>query len=154
MIRHYRNDLTPNEYYENYVKTWIEECGATVIGGCCGIFPEHIKYAHDRVRGILKEAQKERTFSIFTPGTEGAIEQLEQAFQKQGLKIVAMKHVNIDEALFSEHQSDLIKEKTRNSVDRSVCCMVLEGNDAVKLGQMMLDTSMTTDSESEDGEVA
>jgi len=68
ITRHYRNDLLPVDYYEAYVKVWIEECGATVVGGCCGIFPEHIKYAHDRIRGILKEAQKERTFSIVDPG--------------------------------------------------------------------------------------
>lgn len=68
MTRYYRNDLSPPMYYETYVKNWIEESGATVIGGCCGIFPEHIKYAHDRIRGILTEAQKERTFSIVDPG--------------------------------------------------------------------------------------
>lgn len=34
-------ELTPQDYLE-YSKTWFES-GATIIGGCCGIGPEHIK---------------------------------------------------------------------------------------------------------------
>jgi len=36
----YNEDITP-EVYTAAVKGWIEE-GATIVGGCCGIFPEHI----------------------------------------------------------------------------------------------------------------
>lgn len=120
MTRYYRNDLLPADYYEKYVKTWIEECGATVVGGCCGIFPEHIKYAHDRIRGIRKEAQKERTFSIASMDTNEIefMQQLEDAFQKEGLKLVAKKHVNLDQTVFAEHYSDLIKEKKGGSDDQ------------------------------------
>ena len=37
-----RIDLTP-EIYFNFVEQWINE-GATIIGGCCEIGPEHIGY--------------------------------------------------------------------------------------------------------------
>ncbi|MED5488999.1 MAG: homocysteine S-methyltransferase family protein, partial [Pseudomonadota bacterium] len=40
-----RDDITPARYVE-YVKTWVA-AGATIIGGCCGIGPEHIKAISD-----------------------------------------------------------------------------------------------------------
>jgi len=44
----YRN-LSPEEYYDSFVAKWIES-GATIVGGCCGVFPRHI--AH--LRKMLK----------------------------------------------------------------------------------------------------
>ena len=38
----YRKDLTPQEYLA-FADDWAKH-GATVIGGCCGIFPEHIAH--------------------------------------------------------------------------------------------------------------
>ena len=38
----YRHDLTPEQYYDKFVQQWIES-GATIVGGCCGVFPEHIQ---------------------------------------------------------------------------------------------------------------
>ena len=35
-----RTDLTPSSYL-NWARKWVQE-GATLIGGCCGIGPEHI----------------------------------------------------------------------------------------------------------------
>jgi S-methylmethionine-dependent homocysteine/selenocysteine methylase len=35
-----RSDLTPDRYRE-FAQTWID-AGATIVGGCCGIGPEHI----------------------------------------------------------------------------------------------------------------
>jgi len=37
----YRKELTP-ENYARIASSWIDS-GATIIGGCCGIFPEHIE---------------------------------------------------------------------------------------------------------------
>jgi len=37
----YRVDLTPKKYAEAAMH-WAQDCGATIIGGCCGIFPDHI----------------------------------------------------------------------------------------------------------------
>lgn len=36
-----RNDITPEAYLE-FAKSWVN-AGATIIGGCCGIGPDHIK---------------------------------------------------------------------------------------------------------------
>jgi len=38
-------DLSPTEYYE-FACQWIES-GATILGGCCGIFPCHIAHLRD-----------------------------------------------------------------------------------------------------------
>ena len=40
-----REDLTPRSYLE-FVKVWIER-GATIVGGCCGVGPEHIQALSD-----------------------------------------------------------------------------------------------------------
>ena len=44
---HARCDLSPSQYAD-YVFDWID-AGATIIGGCCEISPEHIGYLHDRM---------------------------------------------------------------------------------------------------------
>ena len=41
LLSEIRDDITPARYVE-YVKTWVA-AGATIIGGCCGIGPEHIQ---------------------------------------------------------------------------------------------------------------
>ena len=45
LLSEIRDDITPARYVE-YVKTWVA-AGATIIGGCCGIGPEHIKAISD-----------------------------------------------------------------------------------------------------------
>ncbi len=50
-----RDDLTP-EAYADHVDRWIE-LGATIVGGCCGIHPEHIaelarRHRPDRVAPV------------------------------------------------------------------------------------------------------
>jgi len=42
-------DLTPEQYYEEFAAKWIED-GATIIGGCCGVFPRHIAHMTQQVR--------------------------------------------------------------------------------------------------------
>ena len=36
-------DLGDKEYYDDFVVKWISS-GATIVGGCCGIFPRHIAH--------------------------------------------------------------------------------------------------------------
>lgn len=43
-----REDLDPNAYLD-FVATWCS-LGATIIGGCCGIGPEHIAALHKRYK--------------------------------------------------------------------------------------------------------
>lgn len=35
-------DLAPKEYCEDFAQPWFES-GASIVGGCCGIFPQHIQ---------------------------------------------------------------------------------------------------------------
>ncbi|TKB28568.1 homocysteine S-methyltransferase family protein [Desulfopila sp. IMCC35006] len=44
-----RQDLDPAGYLD-FVDTWCR-LGATIIGGCCGIGPEHIAILHERLQG-------------------------------------------------------------------------------------------------------
>jgi S-methylmethionine-dependent homocysteine/selenocysteine methylase len=43
-----RNDITPDAYLE-FAKSWVN-AGATIIGGCCGIGPEHIRVLSDHFK--------------------------------------------------------------------------------------------------------
>ena len=43
-----RGDITPQRYAD-YAQSWIA-AGASIIGGCCGIGPEHIKAISDSVK--------------------------------------------------------------------------------------------------------
>lgn len=44
-----REDLDPERYYNEFVSVWQRRFGIQVIGGCCGITPEHIKYIHEKL---------------------------------------------------------------------------------------------------------
>lgn len=48
-----RSDLTA-EPYANMTASWHKQFGANIIGGCCGIGPEHIKCISERLRGTLE----------------------------------------------------------------------------------------------------
>jgi S-methylmethionine-dependent homocysteine/selenocysteine methylase len=48
----YNEDLTPDAYAQE-VLGWVD-AGASVVGGCCGVFPEHIQ----RCREALDEVQQ------------------------------------------------------------------------------------------------
>lgn len=48
-ISEYRQDLTPFEYFERYAKQWTKNETVKIVGGCCGIFPEHIKYLSSEI---------------------------------------------------------------------------------------------------------
>ena len=40
----FRNDVTPKEYFQKFVSNWMKFSRVKLIGGCCGITPEHISY--------------------------------------------------------------------------------------------------------------
>jgi len=42
------------EDYGNFVKTWIEDMGVRIIGGCCGFTPDHIKYLAKHLKLLNK----------------------------------------------------------------------------------------------------
>lgn len=39
-----RDDLSPNDYFEKFVRVWVKDFGVQIVGGCCGITPQHIAY--------------------------------------------------------------------------------------------------------------
>ena len=43
-----RADLGPREYL-TWVQTWLKD-GADIVGGCCGVGPEHIALMRESVR--------------------------------------------------------------------------------------------------------
>ena len=47
----YDEDLTP-EKYTAHVRQWVSN-GASVLGGCCGIFPHHIEHLRQWVDGTI-----------------------------------------------------------------------------------------------------
>ena len=52
-IHDVRQELDPAGYLD-FVDTWCR-LGATIIGGCCGIGPEHIAMLHERFDNKMME---------------------------------------------------------------------------------------------------
>ena len=46
----FRRDLDCQHYYDGFVKDWIDRFGVQLVGGCCGITPEHIQLISDEVQ--------------------------------------------------------------------------------------------------------
>jgi len=43
-----RGDLSPQAYWA-FVRGWINDYGVGMVGGCCGITPEHIAYLNSKL---------------------------------------------------------------------------------------------------------
>mmetsp|Transcript_6310 Transcript_6310/g.9168 ORF Transcript_6310/g.9168 Transcript_6310/m.9168 type:complete len:376 (-) Transcript_6310:317-1444(-) len=39
-----RDDLSPSIYFNKFVNKWVKDLNVRMVGGCCGITPEHIAY--------------------------------------------------------------------------------------------------------------
>jgi S-methylmethionine-dependent homocysteine/selenocysteine methylase len=50
-----RTDLGTEQYWDDFVRVWIDELGVKIVGGCCGITPEHISF----IRKNLDKRKKE-----------------------------------------------------------------------------------------------
>src|SRR5690606_3201247 len=48
---HMHYDLTPDELAEHHAR-FVTELGVSVLGGCCGTTPEHIRAVIDRCRDL------------------------------------------------------------------------------------------------------
>ena len=44
-----RQDLDEHHYWNDFVQIWISKYNVKIVGGCCGITPEHIAYLHARL---------------------------------------------------------------------------------------------------------
>lgn len=45
-----RNDISPGQYYIDFVQEWVTNFNVSIIGGCCGISPRHIKLLHEQFK--------------------------------------------------------------------------------------------------------
>lgn len=45
-----RDDLSPQDYFNKFVNKWVNDFGVQLVGGCCGITPEHISYMSSHLR--------------------------------------------------------------------------------------------------------
>jgi len=45
-----RTDLDAERYSNEFVSSWVNDYGAKVVGGCCGITPEYIAYINSHLR--------------------------------------------------------------------------------------------------------
>ena len=50
-----RTDLSPQNYWEDHVSTWIQKYNLQIIGGCCGITPQHISFIKNHHHQIMNE---------------------------------------------------------------------------------------------------
>lgn len=46
----FRDDLQVQRYSDEFVSMWVNELGAQMVGGCCGISPEYIGYIDNHLR--------------------------------------------------------------------------------------------------------
>jgi methionine synthase I (cobalamin-dependent) len=45
----FRSDLDEKHYWDDFVQKWIDHFGVQLVGGCCGITPEHIAYIKNEI---------------------------------------------------------------------------------------------------------
>jgi methionine synthase I (cobalamin-dependent) len=45
-----RDDLSPQVYHDKFISSWIKEYNVQIVGGCCGITPEHIAYIRSKLK--------------------------------------------------------------------------------------------------------
>jgi methionine synthase I (cobalamin-dependent) len=45
-----RKDLNEQQYWRDFINPWMSQYGVKLVGGCCGITPEHISYMSSRLK--------------------------------------------------------------------------------------------------------
>jgi homocysteine S-methyltransferase len=50
-----RDDLSPQVYHDKFVSRWIQDYNVQIVGGCCGITPDHIAYIRSKVKQDLAQ---------------------------------------------------------------------------------------------------
>ena len=53
MPQPFREDIGEHQYWNDFVRLWVEEYGVQLVGGCCGITPEHIACLRDNLKERL-----------------------------------------------------------------------------------------------------
>lgn len=73
-------DLAPEQYLDDYVRPWVA-ASATVVGGCCGVFPDHIRTIHD----ALLASDGTQALTVAEPSAQKNLRQRE-ASESEALK--------------------------------------------------------------------
>merc|ERR1712193_275381 len=102
----------------------------------------------------MEAAAKERTYIMIKPDgvQRGLVGQIIERFETKGFKLVAMKLCMPGKAMFEQHYADLSKKPffaglVDYAASGPVCCMVWEGDNAVKTGRKMLGATKPFDSD-------
>ena len=97
---------------------------------------------------------RERTYIMIKPDgvQRGLIGQIICRFETKGFKLVAMKLCQPGKEMFEKHYADLAGKGffaglVEYAASGPVCCMVWEGDNAVKTGRKMLGATKPLDSE-------
>jgi len=45
----FRKDVDERQYWTDFIQAWIKDYGVQLVGGCCGITPEHIAYISKQI---------------------------------------------------------------------------------------------------------
>ena len=46
----FRSDLDERQYWDEFVKLWVDDLNVQLVGGCCGITPEHIAVVNTELK--------------------------------------------------------------------------------------------------------
>ena len=102
----------------------------------------------------MQAAQKERTYIMIKPDgvQRGLVGPILSRFETKGFKLVAMKLAKPSKEHMEKHYADLATKKffpglIEYMISGPVCCMVWEGDNAVKTGRKMLGATKPQDSE-------
>ena len=60
------------ESMADYVERFVKERGVSIVGGCCGTTPEHIRALSDRVKGVVPN-RKQVEKQVFVSGPQEAV---------------------------------------------------------------------------------
>jgi len=101
-----------------------------------------------------KTEDKERTYIMIKPDgvQRGLVGQIIKRFEQKGFKLAAMKLCMPGKEMFEKHYADLSSKPffpslVEYAASGPVCCMVWEGDNAVKTGRKMLGATKPFDSE-------
>lgn len=50
----FRKELNEETYWRDFVEIWINKYGVRVVGGCCGITPQHIRYIRAKIDDMVQ----------------------------------------------------------------------------------------------------
>lgn len=129
---------TPEEFAE--VGAQLVEAGVSIIGGCCGTTPEHIRALTERVRSIRRTSPQIRRRRLLTSERKTVEIDLNGPFMVIGERINPTGKKKL-QAELREGRLDLVREMARAQEENGAAILdVNMGMNGIDEKQMMLDT--------------